>query len=251
VAAVIAVLAFAGVLGGRIAAPVWDRVREGEPALRLETPGEAGPAATLALLGGFRALAADLAWVKLHAQWENQDLAGTDALVHLVPSLDPRPVYFWLNGTRIIAHDFTAWRIAAAGGYGAVPAETQEAVGREQARLALAHLDRAMAFHPDNAELWIERACIELTRLHDVAAAAESFRRAAAQRRAPYYAARLHAEMLRRLGRDAEALAWLTRLHPTLPRHDEAAAAEVVLERIRDLEEKLGVPPERRYHPAP
>lgn len=246
-----AVLALAGAVGGRIAAPVWKLIREREPVLRLETSATAGPAATLALFGGFRALAADIAWVELHAQWEKHDLAGTAALVRVVPKLDPRPVYFWLNGARILAYDFTAWRIAAAGGYAVVPAETQEAIGREQARLALAHLDQARAFHPGNAELWIERACIELTRLHDVAAAAVSFRCAAEQPGAPYYAARLHAEMLRRLGRDAEALAWLVRLQPTLPRNDEAAAAEVVLERIHDLEEKLGVPPDRRYHPAP
>jgi hypothetical protein len=250
-ATTVAVLALAGAAGGHIVAPVWKRIREREPVLRLETSATAGSAATLALLGGFRALAADMAWVELHAQWEKYDLAGTDALVRLVPKLDPRPVYFWVNGARIIAYDFTAWRIAAAGGYAVVPAETQEEIGRAQARLALAHLDRAMAYHSGSAELWIERACIELTRLHDVAAAAESFRRAAEQPGAPYYAARVHAEMLRRLGRDAEALAWLVRLHPTLPRNEEAAAAEVVLQRIHDLEEKLGVPPGRRYHPAP
>jgi hypothetical protein len=65
----------------------------------------------------------------------------------------------------------------------------------------------------------------------------------------PYYAARLHAEMLRRAGRKAEALAWLVQLHPQLPRNDEAAAADVVLERIRELEHELGVPADRAYRP--
>jgi hypothetical protein len=62
--------------------------------------------------------------------------------------------------------------------------------------------------------------------------------------------ARLHAEMLRRAGRKAEALAWLVQLHPQLPVNDEAAGADVVLGRIRDLERELAVPAERRFRPT-
>jgi hypothetical protein len=55
--------------------------------------------------------------------------------------------------------------------------------------------------------------------------------------------------MLRKAGHKAEALAWLIQLHPTLPRDNEGAAADVVLERIRELERELRVPAERSYHP--
>jgi hypothetical protein len=103
--------------------------------------------------------------------------------------------------------------------------------------------------HPQNADLWIERATIQLNGLRDYVAAAESYRRAWEMPGAPFYAARLHAEMLRRAGHKAEALAWLARLYPTLPRDNESAAADVVLERIRELERELGVPPERAYRP--
>jgi hypothetical protein len=57
--------------------------------------------------------------------------------------------------------------------------------------------------------------------------------------------------MLRRIGRKAEALAWLIELHPALPPHDEAAAADAVLGRIRELESELGVPAERTYRVRP
>ncbi|HVS52914.1 MAG TPA: hypothetical protein VHD62_11225 [Opitutaceae bacterium] len=247
---IVGVQALAGALANRIAAPTWAAQRAREPALELPAGVAAGQGATLAMLGGFRGLAADAAWLELQAAWETRDLAATDTLVRLVPAIDPRPVYFWLNGARIVANDLPAWRIEAEGGYAAVPAARHEEIEREQARLALAQLDRALAFHPHNAELRIERANIELVRLGDTAAAAEDYRRAAEQPGAPYYAARLHAEMLRRLGRRAEALAWLVQIHPALPRDEPAAEAELVLARIRALERELGVPAERSYRPA-
>ena len=112
-----------------------------------------------------------------------------------------------------------------------------------------AHLALAQRYHPQSVELWVERANIELTRLHDFEAAAGSYRRAWEAPRGPYYAARLHAEMLRRAGKPAEALAWLVQLHPQLPPADDAAAADLVLARIRELERQLGVPAARAYRP--
>jgi hypothetical protein len=154
---------------------------------------------------------------------------------------------FWLNGARIVAYDFPVWRIEAAGGFDAVSADAQRRVQHEQAGAGLRIVAAAMAYHPASPELWIERANIELNRLGDLAAAAESYRRAWELPRAPYFVARLHAEVLRRAGRKAEALAWLVRLHPTLPAGDDGAAADVVISRIRELERELGVPAARAY----
>jgi tetratricopeptide (TPR) repeat protein len=187
----------------------------------------------------------------MYVLWERHDMPGTQSLIQLVTAIDPRPLYFWLNGARILAHDFSAWRIEAAGGYEAVGPTVEARVSREQGRLALALLDAAMAYHPASADLWIERANIELHRMQDLAAAAESYRRAWEQPRAPYYAARLYAELLRRQGRKAEALDWLVKLYPTLPPGNDAAARETVLDRIRDLERELNIPPARAYQPSP
>ncbi len=235
-----------------VEAPLWAALRAEQPALRLATAGAmAGQGLTLGVLGGFRAIAADFTWLRVFVIWEKRDLPATETLLRLVTAIDPRPVYFWLNGARIVAYDMTAWRIAAAGGYDAVPAAEQERLGMQQAHLALHHLDEAMAFHPASADLWIERGSIELNRLHDPLAAAASYRHAWEQPGAPYFVARLHAEMLRRAGRKAEALAWLVRLHPQLPKQDEAAGADMVLGRIRDLERELAVPLDRVYRTAP
>lgn len=230
-------------------APLWAALRAEQPALRLGSAGAAaGQGVTLGLLGGFRAIVADFTWLRLHVIWEQRDLAATDTLLRLVTTIDPRPLYFWVNGARIIAFDMTAWRIAEAGGHEVVPAVERDRLGSEQARLAIRLLEEAMTFHPGNAALWIERANIELNRLRDGEAAAESYRKAWEQPGAPTYAARLHAELLRRLGRKAEALVWLTRLHPQLPPEEEGT--ELVLSRIRDLERELAVPVMQTYRPA-
>jgi tetratricopeptide (TPR) repeat protein len=248
----IVALAATGAALGRVAAPVWTVMRAREPALRLGSAATAaGQGATLAVLGGFRALVADGVWLRLYTLWEKRDLAATDTLVHVVTAIDPRPLSFWLNGARIVAYDFTAWRIEAEGGYDTLPAPAQQRIAKEQARLALAYLDQARQFHPASADVWIEEANIELNKLHDVAAAAESYRRAWEQPHAPYYTARLYAELLRRQGRSAEALAWLKQLYPQLPSGDEGAGADVVLGRIRELERQLGVPADRAFRPEP
>lgn len=247
---VVAALAGAGTLLQRWVEPVWKDWRARQPALRLEsTGGAAGQGVTLALLGGFRALVADGLWLRMHVLWERYDLAGTDTLVRLVSAVDPRPAYFWLNGARILGYDLSAWRILGAGGYEAVPAAVQRAINRQQGERAIRQLEAAAVFHPANPDLWIERANLELNRLGDPLAAAASYRRAWELPRGPYYAGRLHAEMLRRAGRPEEALAWLVRLHPQLPPGDEAAAADVVLGRIRELEKILGVSPQAVYRP--
>ena len=230
-------------------APLWAALRAEQPALRLDSAAAAaGQGVTLGLLGGFRAIVADFTWLRLHVIWEQRDLAATDTLLRLVTTIDPRPLYFWVNGARIIAFDMTAWRIAEAGGHDVVPAVQRDRLGAEQARLAIRLLEEAMTFHPGNAALWIERANIELNRLGDIEAAAESYRKAWEQPGAPAYAARLHAELLRRLGRKAEALVWLTRLHPQLPPEEEGT--ELVLGRIRDLERELAIPVMQTYRPA-
>ena len=247
---VVVTLAASGAGLDALVAPVWNTARARQPALRLDSSmAAAGQGVTLALLGGFRALVADGTWIRTYVQWEKRDLPGTETLLRLVVALDPRPAYFWINGARILAYDFPAWRIERAGGYDAVPAPDQQRIDREQAGLALRHLDAAMEFHPANPNLWVERANVQLNRLHDVEGAAESYRRAWEQPDAPYYAARMHAELLRRAGRPADALAWLVRLHPTLPKGDDAAREDHVLARIRELERELGVPRERAYRP--
>lgn len=258
---VLAALIATGGLLRPLEEPAWRELRGREPALQLEAlEGALGQGVTVGLLGGFRALLADLLWIRTNVVWERRDLPATQTLIKLVTAVDPRPLYFWLNGARMIAYDMPNWRIVARGGYHVVPATVQAAIDEEQAQVALQFLRAAQRFHPEAAVLEIEIANVHLNRRKDVAAAAAAYRVAAEMPGAPFYAARIYAELLRRQGRLEEAYAWLCELYPTLPRarpeavltpaeiwRMEQAMAPVVLSRIRELEAELKVPPERRF----
>jgi len=193
----------------------------------------AGHGGALALLGGMRSMVASGWWLRANLAWEKRDLAATTALIDLTVVADERPLYFWLNGARILANDMPEWRMA-----GPVPRAYRSVVNEQQAQVALRFLERGLRWHGPRAELYIEMANIHLRRRSDVEEAARYYRLAAEQPDAPYYAARIHAELLRELRRPTEALAWLRHVLNTLPEGDELARRDVVIERIQLLEQE-------------
>jgi hypothetical protein len=258
---VVVVLAVTGALVRPFEEPAWQFVKSTQPALKLDSlQGALGQGVTVGLLGGFRAIVADFFWIKTNAVWEDSDLPATQTFIKLVTAIDPRPLYFWQNGSRMIAYDMPNWRIVAEGGYDAVPQARQRQIDEEQSGVALKYLREAFGHHPDAALLHIEIANVYLNRLKDTASAAKAYRLAAQQPNAPFYAGRIYAELLRRMGRNAEAYAWLKNLYSKLPKAaDEAAGvtafqvesamAPVVLERIRELEQELNVAESESFKP--
>lgn len=258
---VVAALAVAGFAMRPFEDPAWQFVRSKQPALKLDSlQGALGQGVTVGLLGGFRAIVADFFWIKTNAVWEDNDLPATQTFIKLVTAIDPRPLYFWQNGSRMIAYDMPNWRIMDEGGYDAVPQARQRRIDEEQSAVALKYLNEAFGHHPDAPLLHIEIANVHLNRLKDNAAAAEAYRKAAEQPGAPYYAARIYAELLRRMGRNAEAYAWLKQVYATLPKtvdpakgitefQVETAMAPVVLSRIRELEQELNTPESESFKP--
>ncbi len=199
----------------------------------------------VAIPGGLRALVADALWLKVYVAWAARDQPRTERLIRLVSMVDDRPLEYWINGARIIASDIAEWRLSSTEA-GAVPAEVRRQIVEEQARAALGHLAAAGACHPDRAAIWVEMGNIQLYRRRDLARAAECYRQAAESPDAPFFAARIYAELLQRLGRDHEAYAWLCRVHPTLPANDQAAMSGLVLNRIRELEKRLDLSPQEQ-----
>ncbi|MGH8020728.1 MAG: tetratricopeptide repeat protein [Opitutaceae bacterium] len=248
-AVVLVVLGATGLAGRRAAGPLWDRMQAREPALDLKAvEGGLGQGLTLALLGGFRAIVADFLWLANNLAWEQRDLVRSLNLIRLTTAVDPRPLYFWINGARMIAYDMPVWRTGEfAENRPALASAKQKRIDREQAEIALGFLEEALRQHPGNPFLTLEMANIHLRRLGDVARAAELYGAAALLPGAPAYAARIYAELLKRQGRDREALEWLKALYPKLDPRNPYDLTDVVFERIEELEEKLNVPRDSRY----
>ncbi len=191
----------------------------------------AGSGGTLAALGGMRTVVAGGFWLRARLAWERCDAAETMAMLHLTVAADERPLTFWLNGARMIAYDLPEWQSDG------VPRAVYQRRKTALTLAAISFLERGLGAHGPSADLYIEMANIRMRALGDREEAARLFRLAAEQPEAPYYAARIHAELLRELGRPAEALGWLRQILPGLPADDPAAQRAVVLERIKGLEQ--------------
>ena len=244
-------LLFLGWLTRPLEAPAWKRVQAGQPALNLAGIESAvGQGIIIGALGGFRAIIADFLWLQTHTVWQDGERAKLDSMIRLVTSIDPRPLVFWVMSARMIAYDVPHWRIREEGGHQEVPVWRQEAIAREQAEQAFAHIRRGLKFHPHHPELYLEIGKIYLNRLEDPAAAAPWFLRASQQPGAPYYAARIYADLLRRQGKNAQAYDFLQGLFLRLPDDEPYAQKGIVLERIRELEETLGITERERFRPG-
>lgn len=243
-------LLLVGLVTRPIEAPAWRQVRSGQPELNLAgMEGAMGQGIIIGMLGGFRSIMADFLWIQTNAVWEQRERAKLDSMVRLVTSIDPRPEFFWINGARMIAYDVPHWRIREEGGYREVPDWRQEEIAREQAEQAFALIRRALEFHPDHPRLLLEIGQIYLNRLEDPAKAAPWFLRASEQPGAPYFAARIYAQLLRRQGEDAQAYDFLKGLFHRLPDDDPYAQKGIILERIRELEETLDLPRSETFTP--
>ena len=79
-------------LGGIALSPleskVWEPVAASQPTLKLDKLGQAaGQGVILGVLGGMRALTADMIWIKRHQMWREKNYAGTVALIYMTVSL--------------------------------------------------------------------------------------------------------------------------------------------------------------------
>lgn len=215
-------IAGGALLGGWERSP---RVEEGRPATSLER--------LWALSGAGAELFADGCWVRLNLAWERREEPAVRRWMRNATAAAPDVAYFRVNAARMLAFDLPAWRMAdEREAPAAVRAKWRAAAAEEAIRLLAA--GRA-----DDASLAIEAGNIALYGLGDRERAADFYRRAAELPGAPWHAGRIHAQLLRELGRDGEALEWLRAWLPRLPEDDPAAQRRLVLERIAQLELEL------------
>lgn len=193
-----------------------------------------GPGTVLAVVSGLRSAVASGYWLLANRAWERREAAATKSYLELTVAADERPAYFWLNGARMLAYDLPEWRMPDA-----APRALRERIYHEQATAALDFLAKGLRWHGADAALFIEMANIHLRCTGDLAQAAHWYHLAAKQPGAPYYAARIYADLLQKMGRPEEARDWLREILPGLPLTDAAARQEVVVERIQALDRLL------------
>lgn len=229
----------------------WGEVRALQPELNLrEVEGALGQGLVIGLLGGFRTIIADMVFIRANVYWEKKDREKTEALINLTTAIDPRPMFFWLNGSRIMAYDIPIWRIREAGGLDDVPRGVQDEIYKEQAQRGIDFIDRAGKYHPGDYRVPLEKAQIYNNKLKDPEKAAEYFLQAYHSEDGPYYTARIYAELLRQMNRKQEAYDFYRQLYNDLP-DDPQANKPVVLERIRELEDQLNTPAMQRLPAQP
>ncbi|CAI8347627.1 MAG: Uncharacterised protein [Opitutia bacterium UBA7350] len=225
----------------------WQLVQSEQAELRMDSLGKsAGQGVVLGVLGGLRSLVADFAWLQLNRYWEARDRVGLNVLIRLVTRIDPRPEFFWINSARMVGYDVPHWRIATAGGHALLSKAEQGRIIKEQANEALALLEQALNYHPNSARLKVEIGQIYLNRLQDYESAAEWFLRASKEKDAPYYVARIYADLLVLQGKTEVAYTFLKELYLSLP-DDPMAQADLVLDRICELEVKLELLSDARF----
>ncbi|MGE9294458.1 MAG: tetratricopeptide repeat protein [Puniceicoccales bacterium] len=248
----VCVLVIAGLALSPLQRKAWGDVRSLQPELNLKgVEGALGQGLVVGLLGGFRTIIADMVFIRANVYWEKKDRAKTEALINLTTSIDPRPMFFWVNGARIMAYDIPIWRIREAGGLDTVPKSIQTQIYQEQAQRGLDLMDKAAEYFPGNHKIPLEKAQIYNNKLNDKEKAAEYFLKAYETEGGPYFAARIHAELLRQLDRKEEAYNFYRKLYAELPDDDPMANKPVILERIRELEKELDTPALQRLPAQP
>jgi hypothetical protein len=196
-------------VAGASAERAWSAIRPNVPEIgRKELEPTLGQGVLLGILGGFRTVVADLTWIRSYVLWERHDRAGCEALMRAACALDPHTRYFWENTGYAIGFDLAHWEIRRRGGYAKVPAETQQRLFHDYARKGIALLEEGMGHAKTVTPLVLTAAQLAEIKLGDHALAARYYRRAAESADAPWFAARLCAQVTWDADQKAEAYRW-------------------------------------------
>jgi hypothetical protein len=204
---------------------------------------QVGQSAFLAALSGFRSPVAALLWIEAHGAWEKTEWGRMAGLFNTVTSLQPHGLLYW---------DIAAWHMAWNASVAAQQDRNQKSeILRERSRrqyiqLGKDFLERGIRNNPGSYLLHERLAILERDKLGDHAAASAEYAKAAALPGAPPYVARFAAyEAAEVPGMEGEAYRMLRALYDQGERKYPSLVAK-----LRQLEEKLGIPADQRVPAA-
>jgi tetratricopeptide (TPR) repeat protein len=194
----------------------------------------------VAALSGSRSLVADALFIEAHVAWERTEWGRVLLLFLQVTTLQPRALLFW---------DMAAWHMAWNASTAAMNDRAQPRLAlrikaaREYFQLGKDFLERGIKNNPERPELYEALARLYRDKYEDHEHASEFFAKAAALPGAHSYARRFAAyELAQCAGREREAYDRLRALYDS----GEQERLPTLLRRMKELEIKLDIPPERR-----
>ena len=213
--------------------------------LNLDVRSQLGQTGFVAALSGFRALMADILWIRAGTAFDQTAWPRMQLLLHSATQLQPRAEMFWEMAHFHMASDAaTSVRLD----------EVREPVAalRRKAETEYIHIGEAflkagLVFNPDSSRLWERLGTLCGNRLHDHAAAAGAFLEAAKRPNAMGYLRRFAGYELAQVpGREQEAYQQLRALYL----EGDSQRLPNLLKYLAQLEQKLAVPTaERVYSP--
>lgn len=211
--------------------------------LNTQLRSQIGQMGFVAALSGFRAIMADLVWIRAGAAFEKTEWGRMKLLLESATQLQPKAVLFWEMAHFHMAYDAaTSVRENTA----AQPSEAlRRKAEREYIKIGEQFLLNGIAFNPDSAKLHERLGTLYGKRLYDHAKAAEAFEACAKKPGALPYVRRFAAYELAEVpGREREAYEKLRSLFA----EGESQRLPTLLRLLSRLEEKLAVPTEKRVY---
>jgi hypothetical protein len=195
----------------------------------------------IAALSGFRSLVAAVMWIEAQTAWERLEWGRMAGLFRTVTTLQPKSTLYW---------DMSAWHmgynasVAARDDKEKQPSEIlRQRDERHYWELARTFYKDGIRNNPDSSQLWTNLGHLERQKFQDHAAAAQAYTTAATKPDSLPYLRRLGAYELAQVpGKEKEAYALLKSLYD----ESEKNHVPTLLTTLKQLEEKLGIPPSQR-----
>jgi hypothetical protein len=198
----------------------------------------------MAALSGFRAIVADALFIQAFSAWENTEWGRMLLLFRHITTLQPRVLLFW---------DTAAWHMAWNASVAAMNDQNQPRMAlrvkaqREYFALGKDFLERGIKNNPDRPDLYEALARLYKEKYKDHERASEYYAKAAEVPGAAPWDRRFSAyELSYCEGREREAYERLRKLYD----EGEKERLPTLLNRLKFLEEKLGIPQEQRIPPT-
>jgi len=211
--------------------------------LHLNTRAQLGQGGFIAALSGFRALMADLLWIRAGVAFEQTAWSRMELLLHTATQLQPRAVLFWE-----MAHYHMAYDAATSARYNekALPSSALRRKAEMQfIRIGEGFLKDGLAFNPQSARLWERLGDLYSRRLENHLLASEAYTKASLAPKSPSYLRRFAAYELAKIpGQEAAAYQRLKELYL----EGSAQRLPTLVRLVSELEEKLAVPQDQRAY---